>query len=56
MACANRSCGLLAHAVDDAAQLGVELVAVDAAGRLADVDHQVGGALDLGDHLHSGEH
>ena len=47
--------GLLAHPRDDAAQLRVELVAVDAPRRLADVAHQVGRALDVGDHLQQGD-
>ena len=40
-----------ADLLDDAAQMGIEVVSVDPARRLADVDAQVGGALDLGDDL-----
>ena len=41
--------------LDDAAEAGGRLVAVDAPGRLADVDGEVGGALDLGDILSGGD-
>ena len=47
---------LLAHAADDAAQLRVEVVAVDATRGLADVAQQIGAALDLGDHLQQRDH
>ena len=47
--------GLVAHLLDDAAQPRVELVAVDPPGRLADVDGQVGRALDLGDDPQRGD-
>jgi hypothetical protein len=40
--------GLLGHLGDDAPQLGIEIVAIDAACRLADVHAQVGAALDVG--------
>jgi hypothetical protein len=39
--------GLFAHALDEAAQAGVESGAVDAAGGLGDVDHEIAGALEL---------
>ena len=38
---------LRAHAVDDPAQLRVELVRIEAARRLRHVDHEVGAALEL---------
>ena len=38
--------------MDDPAQARIELVAVDPSRRLADVDGEVGGALDLGDDAH----
>src|SRR6478735_7614207 len=50
--CGVQLAGLLAHRGDDAAQLGVELVAPDPPGRLADVGAEVGRPLDLGDHPH----
>ena len=56
MAAANSCCGLLAHLCDDAAQLRVEVVAVDAPRRLADVAARSAAALDLGDHLQQREH
>ena len=43
--------GLVAHLLDDAAQVRIELVAVDPPCRLADVDAEVGGALDVGEDL-----
>ena len=43
--------GLVAHLLDHAAQVRIELVPVDPSGRLADVDAQVRRALDVGDDL-----
>ena len=42
--------GLLAHAVDEAADLGLERVRVEPARRLGHVDHEVADAFELVDH------
>ena len=47
--------GLVAHLLDDAAQARIEAVAVDPPGRLAQVDGEVGRALDLGDDPQRGD-
>ena len=43
--------GLVAHLLDDAAEMRIEFVAVDPAGCLADVDAQIRRPLDVGDDL-----
>ena len=47
--------GLVAHLLDDPPQARIEPVPVDAPGRLADVDGEVGRALDLGDDPQRGD-
>ncbi len=46
---------LFAHPRDHTAQPRIDLVAVDTARRLADVDHEVGGALELAHDLDGGD-
>ena len=48
--------GLIAHLLDDATQVRIEFVTVDAPSRLADVDAQIGGSLDVGDDLDRRHH
>ena len=45
----------VAHAVDDAAQLRVELVGVEAPSGLGDVHHEVGAAFELVRDAHHGD-
>ena len=52
---AHQLLGLVAHLRDEAAEAWIEVVAVQAARRLADVGAEVGRSLHLADHLHDGD-